>query len=384
MKAALAPAVADGGPALRVNAETSVLQAVAVADDVLPFVDVLARTETAAPVEEAPDDDAEDSTTSDAKPLPLFLLAAHFLMPDVKIITVNAEPSKIVTEVSAAIAEPPKPKPMAAADAVALPETNSERTTEAAGRLPQAVPDPKPSVTREDIGAPQLPRDAPAPMQRPDSKHSQHEQNNDQPDDRLKPIKIEGRTEPGPPDTVRPAVQAAAISHPAVIAAPVAQQLAERLPALVSDGQRILRVLEAHGQESPVVRTLQFSLRPETLGELRVTLRLSGETMKLSIETRSDEARRALEQDRPLLDSLLQSSGIATDRGQIDIRLGRFEPAPSGAPQQSPLEGHGSAGQGSFTGQGQSHPKDTNTKDGIDVSASRPSPDTPGSGSIYL
>jgi Flagellar hook-length control protein FliK len=126
-------------------------------------------------------------------------------------------------------------------------------------------------------------------------------------------------TGPSPPSTGQ-------LPHPTA-PLPAAQVVAKLEPA-INQAQTILRILEAAGSPGPAVRTLQFGLRPSDLGEVRVTLSLAGDRLDLRIETQSEEAARRLDLDRSLLDAMLAQSGVTAERGQIDIRTGRFEPLP--------------------------------------------------------
>jgi flagellar hook-length control protein FliK len=107
---------------------------------------------------------------------------------------------------------------------------------------------------------------------------------------------------------------------------PIAAQLAGRLAPAINQAQAILRILENAGDAGPVVKTLQFALRPRDLGEMRVTLSLGTGELSLRIETQTEEAARRLELDRSLLDTMLTQAGVAVDRSQIDIRVNRFDP----------------------------------------------------------
>ena len=104
-----------------------------------------------------------------------------------------------------------------------------------------------------------------------------------------------------------------------------AEQVAKRLAPAINQAQAILRILEKAGEAGPVVKTLQFGLRPRDLGEVRVTLSLGTGELSLRIETQSEEAAQRLERDRSLLDTMLAQAGVNVDRSQIDIRAARFE-----------------------------------------------------------
>lgn len=116
-------------------------------------------------------------------------------------------------------------------------------------------------------------------------------------------------------------------------------QLAVKLAPAINQAQAILAILVEAGDPGPVIKTLQFGLHPQDLGEVRVTLSLAPETLALRIETQNEDAARRLERDRGLLDTLLVQAGVAVERSQIDIRIGRFEAALPVAIQGSAAHG---------------------------------------------
>lgn len=134
-------------------------------------------------------------------------------------------------------------------------------------------------------------------------------------------------------------------------AQPPVMQIAKALVPAVNQAQAILAILEKAGDPGPVVKTLQFGLRPQDLGEVRITLSLAAASLALRIETQNEEAARRLELDRGLLDTMLVQAGIGAERSQIDIRVNRFEPAqPAAFPDAQAWQGGGATS--AFNGSG--------------------------------
>jgi flagellar hook-length control protein FliK len=134
-------------------------------------------------------------------------------------------------------------------------------------------------------------------------------------------------------------------------AQPPAMQISRVLAPAINQAQAILAILEKAGDPVPVVKTLQFGLRPQDLGEVRITLSLAAASLALRIETQNEEAARRLELDRGLLDTMLVQAGIGAERSQIDIRVSRFEPAqPAAFPDAQAWQGGSAAS--AFNGSG--------------------------------
>lgn len=136
----------------------------------------------------------------------------------------------------------------------------------------------------------------------------------------------------------QPRVTAAALPVGATIslaepAAPVhspAQQVAQALSSASAAPGALLPA-----QESPLrppVQVLKLSLQPRELGQLRLTLRFTGDALDLKVETETPEALRSLERDKAVIGRILLDAGVSAPLTRIEVRMGQFEPAVPSAP----------------------------------------------------
>ncbi len=337
MTATLAVAAADPQPVARLIADRRSLRGNSAAEDAFAaLLDETAQDAEPADKDQPPADDPgrQDFTPP---PSPHFLLAAHHAA--VAHQAVNHEPRSVTTK---AVAQdmagptelPVQPrnrsaaKPGRATEAHGKPALDGPRRDVPKHHSPEAAPLPPPPFTG----------DSPQPSRQPTTIEAM-------PDTEFKPIIIPATTaakksdenighaddDPAADPTETPAPQVSAKpdiapSHqPTPQQQPIATQLAGRLAPAINQAQAILRILETAGESGPVIKTLQFGLRPRDLGEMRVTLSLGRSELSLRIETQTEEAARRLELDRSLLDTMLTQAGISIDRTQIDIRAVRFE-----------------------------------------------------------
>jgi hypothetical protein len=134
------------------------------------------------------------------------------------------------------------------------------------------------------------------------------------------------RPEPAAPSGTQPPVA----GPPAAAPIPAAQQLTQAVIPAVDHARTVLQAIAERPSATSVVRTLQIGLHPQDLGRLRVTLRMSGESLDLRVETETVAALASLERDKAVIGKLLQDAGVAAPLGRVELSLGRFEPPPSG------------------------------------------------------
>lgn len=124
-----------------------------------------------------------------------------------------------------------------------------------------------------------------------------------------------------------PAGATVGLAEPATPAYSPAQQVAQTLS---SAGAAPGALLPALAQESPLrppVQVLKLSLQPRELGQLRLTLRFSGDALDLKVETETPEALRSLERDTAVIGKILLDAGVSAPLTRIEVRMGQFEPA---------------------------------------------------------
>jgi chemotaxis protein MotD len=326
----------------------------------------------ARPDEEPSISDADRSTDPAAAPAPLpvphFLLSLHEVAPQpLSARTMaSAEPSAMADRPVIGLAEPlpdgekPGKAPRLLPDG-AVAATDFTGPASPAGPRRQEVPPAGASVAEEPVGdmdedtVAALPAAPPADSRArratdpaPDGEYAGGSSAAIAPPPRLKVLATDERAErpfrrdDSPPETSEAVAPAGAATDKAAAAnlastpALPAQQLAEKLVPAVAHAQAVLRVLAEAGATQPAVKSLQLGLHPEDLGRLRVTLRLSGDSLDLRVETETQDAAASLDRDRALLGSLLQEAGVTTPVGQIDVRVGRFEAAPPAARHEAP------------------------------------------------
>ncbi|MBD8877024.1 flagellar hook-length control protein FliK [Roseibium polysiphoniae] len=152
--------------------------------------------------------------------------------------------------------------------------------------------------------------------------------------------------------------------------------------------------------EGPVLKTLDIQLTPIELGTVKVSLRLVGESVEVTVKTSNPQTAELLKQDRQMLDQMLRATGYKPDAITIqaaadDRPITSSQPgqqtggstqgeASSGGQAFDGASGreseHGQRSSGSSSGDGEAVPMDANSggvRDEDDASDRR-------NGDIYL
>lgn len=114
------------------------------------------------------------------------------------------------------------------------------------------------------------------------------------------------------------------LAEPATPVRSPTQQVAQALSSASATPGALLPA-----QESPLrpsVQVLKLSLQPRELGQLRLTLRFSGDALDLKVETETPEALRSLERDTAVIGKILLDAGVSAPLTRIEVRMGQFEP----------------------------------------------------------
>lgn len=153
----------------------------------------------------------------------------------------------------------------------------------------------------------------------------------------------------------------------------VGDQVATALKALASDQSQ---AGVTHKAEGPVLKTLDIQLTPHELGTVKVSLRMVGDTVEVTLQTSQAQTAELLKQDRQLLDQMLRTTGFkadaitiqaADDRGAV--QAGSSANGNASANQNAPGNGTFADGQSQQSGNGsagqnQGRP-DRNQRDGV-------------------
>jgi Flagellar hook-length control protein FliK len=110
--------------------------------------------------------------------------------------------------------------------------------------------------------------------------------------------------------------------------APVAEQVFREVKQALPAQAPAPRAIESVVQRD-VVKVLQFSLQPESLGPIKIALRLRGEELELKVEVTTHEAQAVLQRDREVLTDLLADAGYVAKDQAIVITLAKADPSPS-------------------------------------------------------
>ncbi len=92
----------------------------------------------------------------------------------------------------------------------------------------------------------------------------------------------------------------------------VGEQIATALKDMPVDTGRTQGGL-THKAEGPVLKTLEIQLTPHELGTVKVSLRMVGETVEVTLATSKAQTAELLKQDRQLLDQMLRTTGFKAD-----------------------------------------------------------------------
>lgn len=121
---------------------------------------------------------------------------------------------------------------------------------------------------------------------------------------------------------------------------------------------------QALARDTPAVKTgikqIQFELRPEALGTVQVTLKLSGRKLEIEIAPRERETESLLRSDAALVDQVVRAVTASGDVSSVTVNIAHREPDPgSSSSSWSGERGSGSqqAGEGAGTGHGNPSPR---------------------------
>ncbi len=92
----------------------------------------------------------------------------------------------------------------------------------------------------------------------------------------------------------------------------VGEQIATALKDIPVDTGRTQGGL-THKAEGPVLKTLEIQLTPHELGTVKVSLRMVGENVEVTLATSKAQTAELLKQDRQLLDQMLRTTGFKAD-----------------------------------------------------------------------
>lgn len=93
----------------------------------------------------------------------------------------------------------------------------------------------------------------------------------------------------------------------------VGDQIATALKSLASENSAPVQNGLTHRAEGPVVKTLDIQLTPHELGSVKVSLRMVGDTVEVTLQTSKAQTADLLKQDRQLLDQMLKATGFKPD-----------------------------------------------------------------------
>lgn len=93
----------------------------------------------------------------------------------------------------------------------------------------------------------------------------------------------------------------------------VGDQLATALKSLASETARAGQGGVTHKAEGPVLKTLDIQLTPHELGTVKVSLRMVGDTVEVTLQTSKAQTAELLRHDRQLLDQMLRATGFKAD-----------------------------------------------------------------------
>jgi flagellar hook-length control protein FliK len=98
----------------------------------------------------------------------------------------------------------------------------------------------------------------------------------------------------------------------------VGEQIATALKDMPVDTGRTQGGL-THKAEGPVLKTLEIQLTPHELGTVKVSLRMVGENVEVTLATSKAQTAELLKQDRQLLDQMLRTTGFKADTISIQV-----------------------------------------------------------------
>jgi chemotaxis protein MotD len=126
----------------------------------------------------------------------------------------------------------------------------------------------------------------------------------------------------------------------------VGEQIATALKDMPVDTGRTQGGL-THKAEGPVLKTLEIQLTPHELGTVKVSLRMVGENVEVTLATSKAQTAELLKQDRQLLDQMLRTTGFKADT--ITIHAADDRPtAPTNISNSSSTQGQQGTNGGAF------------------------------------
>ncbi|CTQ75013.1 flagellar hook-length control protein FliK [Roseibium alexandrii] len=126
----------------------------------------------------------------------------------------------------------------------------------------------------------------------------------------------------------------------------VGEQIATALKDMPVDTGRTQGGL-THKAEGPVLKTLEIQLTPHELGTVKVSLRMVGENVEVTLATSKAQTAELLKQDRQLLDQMLRTTGFKADA--ITIQAADDRPtAPTNISNSSSTQGQQGTNGGAF------------------------------------
>jgi chemotaxis protein MotD len=132
----------------------------------------------------------------------------------------------------------------------------------------------------------------------------------------------------------------------------VGEQVVTAIRSLASDQGVQAQGGLTHRAEGPVLKTLDIQLTPHELGTVRVSLRMVGDSVEVTLQASQSQTAELLRQDRQLLDQMLKATGVKADAVTIQTADDRVSvQAGSSAGGNAPMNQHNS-GNGGF-GEGQ-------------------------------
>ena len=126
------------------------------------------------------------------------------------------------------------------------------------------------------------------------------------------------------------------------------------LSAETAQGQGV-----THRAEGPVLKTLDIQLTPHELGTVKVSLRMVGDSVEVTLQTSNPQTAELLKQDRQLLDQMLRTTGFKADTITIQAADDRASLQPGLSAGNASATGQNASGNGTFA-EGQAQNSDRN------------------------
>ncbi len=128
----------------------------------------------------------------------------------------------------------------------------------------------------------------------------------------------------------------------------VGDQLASALKSMAADDAPVQTGL-THKAEGPVLKTLDIQLNPHELGTVKVSLRMVGDSVEVTLQTSNPQTADLLKQDRLLLDQMLRTTGFKADTITIQAADDRGTVQSGANANGNSSMGQNGSGPGSFS-----------------------------------